>query len=210
MSYIIKSLRERGSEDYGWKCGTGEDCGDSTVNISMVRKNLDDIPFYELPGSYQIRWYHQGDEKIWFEIQKRADKLNPITPDLFKRQFGDDPQLLHERQCFLYDTSGIPVGTATAWFNKDYRGEVYGRLHWVAIIPAKQGKGLAKPLLTTVCRRMKELQHDKAYLTTSTLRIPAINLYLKFGFVPEIKNEQDFAAWKIVEQKMGKKLIIDV
>jgi GNAT superfamily N-acetyltransferase len=58
-----------------------------------------------------------------------------------------------------------------------------------------QGRGLAKPLMSIVCRRLRELGHERAYLTTSTARIPAINLYLKFGFRPEIRDEEDRRAW---------------
>ena len=161
----------------------------------MIRENLDEIPSFELPPFFSIKWYEPGDEKRWVEIQKRADQYNTITLELFDREFNRDTESLAQRQCFLIDTQGTPIGTATAWFDNNHNGLPHGRLHWVAIVPEFQGQGLAKPLLTTVCQRLSELGHRRTYLNTSPRRIPAINLYLEFGFVPEIKDIHDSQVW---------------
>jgi GNAT superfamily N-acetyltransferase len=87
------------------------------------------------------------------------------------------------------------------------RGREYGRVHWVAIVPEWQRHGLAKPLLTVVCQRLQELGHERAYLTTAPERIPAINLYLSFGFVPEVRSDEALRAWKEIEVKFGRSLL---
>jgi len=165
------------------------------INIRMSRENLDNIPDYTLPAGYSIRWYQPGDEKHWQAIQLLADEYNRVTPNLFEEQFGTDKQLLSGRQCFLCDSKDNIIGTASAWL--DNKGEKSpGRIHWVAIIPKEQGKGLAMPLLTIICKRLKELGHSKTYLTTQTVRIPAINLYAKFGFAPVIVSDRDREIWE--------------
>jgi GNAT superfamily N-acetyltransferase len=174
-------------------------------SISMIRENLDEIPRFDVPPSFSIKWYEPGDEKRWVEIQKSADHYNTITPELFDREFNKDTQSLAQRQCYLIDIHGIPIGTATAWFDNDHNGLPYGRLHWVAIAPKLQGQGLAKPLLTAVCQRLRELGHTRAYLTTSSERIPAINLYLGFGFAPEIKDLHDSEVWDDVQRRIRMK-----
>ena len=169
------------------------------LDIRMSRENLDNIPEYSLPAGYSIRWYQSGHEKQWHEIQLLADEYTRVTPDLFEEQFGTDAQLLCERQCFLCDREENIIGTATAWL--DNQGEKSpGRIHWVAIIPQEQGKGLAKPLLTIICKRLKELGHGKTYLTTQSVRIPAINLYAKFGFVPVIDFDHDREIWQKLQK----------
>jgi GNAT superfamily N-acetyltransferase len=165
------------------------------LDVRMIRENLDDIPKYSLPADYSIRWYQPGYEKHWQVVQSLADEYTRVTPDLFEEQFGTDTQLLSERQCFLLDSEEDIIGTATAWL--DNQGEKsHGRIHWLAIVPQQQGRGLAKPLLTTICNRLKELGHSRTFLTTQTVRIPAINLYAKFGFAPVIDSDRDRKIWE--------------
>jgi GNAT superfamily N-acetyltransferase len=162
----------------------------------MLRDNLEDIPVCAFPAGFSLRWYQPGDEARWFRIHRLADHDSEITPDLFARRFGSDHDLLAQRQCYLLDGRGDPIGTATAWFDDDFLGARFGRVHYVAIVPDYQGRGLSRPLMSVICQRLRELGHDRAYLATSTARIPAINLYLGFGFVPLIRTEEEAAAWR--------------
>ncbi len=170
--------------------------------ITMIRKNLDNIPDFTLPTRYTLRWYQHGDNQIWRDIQSPSYEPNQITSELFEREFGFDEKQLRHRQFYILNSNGIAIGTATAWFNDDYNGLPYGRIHWVAIVPSSHGLGLAKPLMTIACERLKSLGHERAYLTTSTSRIPAVNLYLKFGFTPEIASKEDWEAWRLVQDQI--------
>ena len=172
------------------------------IPVHMIRDSLDNIPDYPFPSGYSARWYRPGDERLWVDVQSRAEKYIEITPELFVGQFGSNPQPLAERQCFLCDARGEAIGTATAWFDEDYCGQPCGQLHWVAIVPEAQGRGLAKPLLSIVLNRMAELGHTRCYLGTSTARIPAINLYCKFGFVPHVRNMVDFVVWRVMRSRV--------
>jgi ribosomal protein S18 acetylase RimI-like enzyme len=152
--------------------------------VIMIREHLRDIPRVELSPGFTLRLFHSGDEAHWLRIHQAADRIQPISPNLFANQFGSDPGLLADRQFYLLAPDGKVIGTATAWFNDDFQGRRFGRLHWVAIVPEYQGRGLSKPLLSAVCHRLRELGHDCAYLTTNAARQAAINLYRSFGFVP--------------------------
>lgn len=169
------------------------------TDIKMTRENLDGVPDCALPAGYSIRWFRPGDKDVWLKIQSLADEYNKVTPGLFDEEFGSDVRVLSERQCFLCDGDGNAVGTASAWFG-EHDGQSLGRIHWVAIIPEHQGDGLAKPLIVSVCERLKRLGHSRTYLTTQTCRVPAINLYAKFGFVPMIESERDREIWTELER----------
>ena len=171
------------------------------TRVLMVREDLDGLPDFPLPADCVIRSYRPGDEVVWQRIQAAADHYNPITSDLFEREFGTDARLLGQRQFYLCDSNGHPFGTAAAWFG-ELDGRSLGRLHWVAIAPAMQGRGLAKSLLARTCRRLRELGHAAAYLTTATVRIPAVNLYRRFGFRPRIRDAQDLAVWRTLEPRL--------
>jgi len=105
---------------------------------------------------------------------------------------------LRQRQCYLLAPTGAVIGTGTAWFNNNFEGARWGRVHWLAIMPAFQGRGLAKPLMTSICRRLRELGHEHVYLSTSTALHAAIGLYLKFGFEPLIQSPEDVVVWREV------------
>jgi GNAT superfamily N-acetyltransferase len=168
----------------------------SPIALKMVRKDLENIPDFAFPPGFLLRAYRPGDAERWTEIQLLADELNEITGQLFGQQFGYDNALLAQRQLYTVDAQGEAIGTGTAWFNDHFEGARWGRVHWVAIRPAYQGRGLAKPLMTALCRRLRELGHTRAYLSTSSARRAAINLYRRFGFEPFIKTDEERVAWQ--------------
>jgi len=169
---------------------------EKNLPITMSRANLDDVPEFALPGGFSLRWYQPGDEAHWLRIHLTADRHNEITQELFERQFGRDKKRLGVRQCYLLSSTDHVIGTGTAWFDHHFQGCRWGRVHWVAIVPEFQGRGLAKPLMMTICRRLRELGHKRAYLSTSTARSAAIGLYLRFGFEPMIQSDESAAVWR--------------
>jgi GNAT superfamily N-acetyltransferase len=173
------------------------------VTIKMARDNLGAIPQHCLAAPYHFRWY-QGprDVDVWLAIQHDADKLQHVTLDAFRYWYGHDEGQFKERICFLCDGDGREIGTASAWYDDGYRGRRYGRVHWVAIVPSMQGRGLSKPLITTVMNRFVALGHDRAYLTTEDRRIAAVRLYLSFGFLPDIADDQERSAWETIRRSV--------
>jgi len=165
--------------------------------VRMERPQLEGFPDCPLPEPFRVRWYRPGDEADWLAIHHQAEHIVvDVSQALYDEQFGPHKELLPERQCFLLDADGRPFATSTAWFDDDYRGGRWGRVHWVAVLPAMQKRGLSKPLLSITLRRMLELGHDRVYLRTSTPRITAINLYAQFGFVPALQTEGDERNWR--------------
>jgi GNAT superfamily N-acetyltransferase len=164
--------------------------------IVMVRGHVLDIPQFEFPEGYSLRWYQPGDCDIWVSIQKEADLYNEITAALFEREFGGAERDLCNRQCYVVDRHGRAVATSTAWYSENFGGRSFGWIHWLAVRPELQFRGLGKALMSVTCQRLRELGHEEIYLTTSCLRIPAIRLYLGFGFAPQIRNEADRQIWE--------------
>ena len=128
---------------------------EENIPINMIRNTLNNIPQFNVPPPFTIRTYQPGDAEAWTRIHLESDFYSTITPTLFHEQFGHDEEILSARQFYLCDGNGTAIGTASAW-SADYRGRPNGRVHWVAIVPSMQGKGLAKPLLTAVCNRLAE------------------------------------------------------
>lgn len=174
---------------------------DPNARICMVREHLDDIPRYDLPDGYGLRTYRPGDEESWVAIHQDADTLQDVTARTFERNFGDDRAALADRCFFLVAPGGRDVGTGTAWYDREFRGGGYGRVHWVCILRDWQGRGLAKPLMSAVLDRLAR-SHDRAFLTTAPGRPRAINLYLRFGFRPCAGPPEEREAWQHVARTL--------
>src|SRR6266404_4409495 len=129
------------------------------MRVKMVRKDLENIPQFTLPPGYSFRAYRQGDEEHWLRIQLAADRFNTITPTWFDQEFGADRGPLANRQFYVLNPQGTPIGTGTAWLSDDLPVPWPGRVHWLAIVPEYQGRGLGKALLTLICNLLRNLAH---------------------------------------------------
>lgn len=170
--------------------------------VQMILDPVPVIPAFLLPSYLRLRMYRPGDECHWLHIHHLADTFQEVTLEHFEVEFFYATEELPRRQFYLETTAGDVIGTGTAWFDPQYKGGHFGRIHWVAIVPEYQGRGLAKPLMTALLNRHHELGEDRVYLTTSTARLPAICLYLKFGFIPDIVTDLDLHAWGLVAQHL--------
>lgn len=165
----------------------------------MIRESLARIPRHDLPKPFSLRMYRPGDDVHWRRIQEASDPYNDITQSLFRKEFGWDEEEIAARQWYLCDGSGLPIGTSTAWYHDAFNHERWGQVHWVAIVPAYQGRGLSKPLLSATLRTMRALGDSRAFLYTSTGRLRAIRLYAQYRFKPYIETSADRKAWDRIE-----------
>ena len=167
----------------------------------MVRPSLEGFPDYPLPAPFSVRWYQPGDERHWLALKARADDYHQADAAYYDETYGPWAHLLPARQAFLCDGAGQPIGSTTAWF-EEFGGRTCGKINWVFIAPEARGKGLSKPLLSIVGQRLIELGHTSALLYTLTARLPAIQLYQRFGFVPAIRGDRDDEAWREVNARL--------
>lgn len=172
------------------------------VSITMTRPDLRDIPQFALPPGFGIRTMQTGESGIWTDVQRAAEPHFAVADDLFETQFGTDETVIGERCFLLTEKNGQAVGTISAWFDNGFRGERnWGRIHWLAVHPEFQGRGLAKAGLTHALTVLAA-HHERAYLDTSTARLGALKIYLDFGFVPDLTAENAADAWHLVAARL--------
>ena len=177
------------------------------IPLTMTRSNMAGLPDYGLPGGYSVRSFEPGDEATWTRIEMAAGEFpnEAAAAALFQEEFGPEPDRLPGRMLFLEHDEFGSIGTTTAW-DGVWAGERQGRIHWVAIDPAHQGRGLARPLLSAAMNRIAA-DFDRAYLTTETTSYRGINLYLSFGFEPVVATALDREGWAIVEEVLGRGIL---
>ena len=150
--------------------------------VTMINNDVRGARTEILSPDLRIHWYEPGDEQWWIEIHELANHHNEITPKLFSNQFTHVELNLSNRQCYLLDRHGHAIATGTAWAESQGRFAGYGRLHWVAVVPAFQNRGIGTMLVSILCQQLIALGYICAFLTTSSDRSAAIHVYEKFGF----------------------------
>jgi GNAT superfamily N-acetyltransferase len=173
------------------------------TDVWMIHRDLSQAPDFPIPPGYTMRHYREGDAETWVRIQRAcADDLSFITAEHFHEDMPGDAAHLAERVLFLVDPSGQDIGTIVAWNDSKFDGRDIGRIHWVAIVAEAQGHGLSKPMMSAACNVLRTLNYTEAYLETHTSLIPALNLYLEFGFRPAPRSDGVRAAWQAVAPRL--------
>ena len=179
---------------------------DNTVpsfGLTMKTDSLPENAAFALPEGIEVRNYRPGDERIWAELWVSAGGMKTVEGGIksFHRDFPDVEQA--QKRVFFLTENGVPFATAAAWYSDDGPDAPEGRLHWVCIDEAHQGKGYSKVLIACALERLRALGHRSAYLLTVTHCWVAIRMYRRFGFRAFIAEEKDREGWRIVSEKTG-------
>ena len=173
---------------------------DQTVeyhDLAMVCSDLN-VPSRPLPDGFGYRGFQPGDEHHWAEIERSAGEFTNLTDALarFDQDFGADQAELGRRMLFLTTASGEAIGTATAWFDQGV-----GQLYWVGVDQRYQRRGFARPLVAHTMRRLWQLGHRQAKLSTQTPSWVAVRVYLSLGWQPYDDGQPDYVdGWRVIDR----------
>lgn len=201
--------------------------------VVMTRENAENFPAYSLPEGYHFATFTPEDEEKWVQLQTVVTHVDRASQGrrIFRKEFLQTGEGIPCEECPGYaetvrrtvlvkDTAGTLVGVATLWTG-DIFGETWQRVHWVAVHPDHQGKGIAKCMIVRMLELYKELGcNTPIYLTTQTKTYRAIRIYAQMGFVPyldekpvnwpyqselpkESFREENEAAWQLIREKLA-------
>lgn len=216
--------------------------GDGTKLVMVRGPSSPPPPAFTVPEGYGLRMWTDGDQSRWVELMvasgefsaNEAEHLTPedLAADRFQREFQGKEELLSKR-CFVLEENATRAvaGMAMAWMlSADHAhapplisaamrlhgGQPCGRVHWVAVHPSYQGRGLAKVLVARVIEYLEVEQvapgseescipcgtNNFMYLTTQPDSARAIRMYFKhFDFKPaqmDIEGQDGSNAWELV------------
>lgn len=103
-----------------------------------------------------------------------------------------DPEVIHT--WVVESEQGTILATASELVRLE-TGAHRGYLHWVATSPSARGLGLGELVSRKSLAGLSSSGLDYAALNTDDSRLPAVTLYLKLGFVPEVRSEDERTAW---------------
>jgi len=165
------------------------------TQLIMRRNGFDNLPDVDVPAGFTLRCFQDGDEAAWDYM------VGDMCLEGFDKAIRSNRFFKPERvKMICYE--GKPVATATAWGDED-GDESLSMLHMVAADPEFRGKGLGFCAVNAAMRHMKAEGKAATYLTTDDFRIPAIKIYLKLGYVPDMAREGHAERWKELYSKLG-------
>lgn len=160
------------------------------IEVAMERETLATEPARFAPP-YSIRGYEPGDAATWLSLHEATGIYPPLDAAFYERQFNSPRE---GRQFFVLCGDG-PVATGTAWHGEPLRTPDWGRLHWIAVHPRHQRRGLGLMLCQHLLVALRDLGCVRAYVTTGSENLAAIALYERLGFVPWIRTLEEEVFW---------------
>jgi ribosomal protein S18 acetylase RimI-like enzyme len=133
-------------------------------------------------------------EKDYYPKRALEFDLSQHSPENYMKNLEDST-----RFNFVAEKNGELVGIAM--------GVILGtpglaRLGWIGVHPNYQVKGVGKALMQRVIEHCRAKGCHKITLYTLPVLIPAINLYLKFGFVPEAYLRKEWWAVDFIKMSL--------
>lgn len=156
------------------------------------------IPFYNLilrcddwqegalspPEGFFLRGFQPGDEAVWAALEHEIGDFpsREEARDYFTRTYAPHSRELARRCWFALDSRGRAVGTCTAWRDPGKDGKSVASLHWLAVSPEVQGRGLGRVLCRAALSVFREAGEFPVYLHTQPWSWKALFLYVQEGF----------------------------
>lgn len=143
-----------------------------------------------LPAGFRYALYRPGDIDNWAAIETSVGEFDgeDAARAYFERVFLPQEDELRKRMCFI-EAEGEKVATATAWrFEQD--GAFCPALHWVAVRPEWQDRGLGRAVVGRALSLCAALDPEKPVcLHTQTWSHKAVGIYQQFGFMLALDGE---------------------
>ena len=137
-----------------------------------------------LPPGYTFKFFEPDDVKHWSRIETSVLEFETeqAAESYFMMSYMPHIRQLEKRCLFALNPDGLPVATATAWYADSELGH-QASLHWVAVCPEYQGKGLGKSVTRKALSVFQSLEPGAPiWLHTQTWSHVAVRMYHSLGF----------------------------
>ena len=161
------------------------------IIMRIESDKFDTFANIELPDDFSFKYFEPSDIKHWGGIETSVLEFasEPEACSYFEMAYLPYILELQKRCFFILNPDGIPIATAAAWYADGELG-YQASLHWVAVRPEYQGKGLGKAAVKKALNVFRLLEPGKpVWLHTQTWSYPAVKLYHSLGF-SMVRNER--------------------
>jgi len=153
-----------------------------------------------VPDGYVLRIYRPGDAEGFFRLMARAG-----YPDWNRIELDKWLQMILPNGFFFLvdESSGTMAATAMAVHNPSPLHPFGGTLSCVATDPDHRGRGLGRVVSAEATGRLLRGGYTDVYMQTDDWRLPAIQIYLRMGWIPFLFQGDMLGRWQTVCQALS-------
>jgi mycothiol synthase len=156
-------------------------------------------PAADLKPGYAIRIYRENDAPEWAALLNACGELGVWTQTRVEGELRS--KLAQDNQFFATLDGALVAGAGL--YDDDRLGMPCWEIGWVVTHPQHQGLGLARQVTSAAVEAALSLPRRQVFLMTDDHRMPAVKLYLKMGFVPDLGHESFRHRWSQLGHQLG-------
>jgi mycothiol synthase len=159
------------------------------------------LPEPRTPICYSLRTYRPGDESAYYSLMERVE-FGVWNEERLRPWVARIPP-----ECWfmvLDEQSGVIAATAMGLHDHSDQHPFGGELGWVATDPAHSRKGLGSVVSIAVTTRLIQAGYRNIHLYTEDFRLPALQLYLKLGYLPFLYAPDMLDRWRRVCEQVDR------
>ena len=152
-----------------------------------------------LAEGYRLRSFQSGDEPGWLELLKANGQLG--TWDLTRIRGELEGTLVRGGQQFVV-FGELPVAAAGV-YDRKREDRAAWEIGWVASHPEHRGRNLGRAATAAAVTVALGLPERPVYLLTDDFRLPALKMYLRLGFIPDLQHPSYPERWQRLFVQLG-------
>ena len=171
----------------------------------IMRWENDNTPAKPLhfPEGFELTIMPMLDDGVekWLDIMQYGLSEKREGFSYYQETMLDLPNY-EEDKCFFILHKGKAVATITIVCDLEKKE---GLVHMVGSLPECRGRGVGNMLGEIAVSVLKRTNMRSAFLRTDDFRVPAIKVYLKAGFRPDVSTQDYVCRWNALYQQIGAK-----
>ncbi len=148
------------------------------LNLFMMCARVNRQAFRALPEGFHIRLCRPDELGTWGKLNLDDPRYPDYMAEYFARVYGARREEFFQRCTFVCDEGDRPIATCFLW--RAYEARIH-TLHWFKVLPAFEGRGIGRALLTWLLQGLGD-EELPLYLHTHPSCFRAVGLYADFGF----------------------------
>ncbi len=166
--------------------------------LEMVRGPAGALSVGDAPEGYLVRQYEPRDRDTYLELFHLAFETSDPLPDVLGTRLAQGFFVVE------HGDSGALAASCVAQAKPRLRYPEGGELGWLVTDPAHGGRGLGTLVAALVTNRLADEGYRQAYLLTEDFRLPALSIYLKLGWRPNLFQDDMEGRWRAIFASLGR------